>query len=202
VTNLPVVLAGIAGLAALAATVGFLVYLHVVPTGLSPLRNAVSQYGISAYRDGYRGATLCFAVAGVAAAAGLGVTLRDHDPGALVALLVIFAAARALISWFPMDAPGAAGTVTGQTHRILAFLAFGAVTAAALVLSARLQSWDHWHDLAPLSSGLGWAMLVCVLAMLLARDVQRSRQWFGAAERAFYLVAIVWFGVFLVACVA
>jgi hypothetical protein len=45
-------------------------------------------------------------------------------------------------------------------------------------------------------------MLVCVLGMLMARDAKRSRQWFGAAERAFYVVALGWFGVFAVACIA
>jgi hypothetical protein len=202
VTTLVVTLAGAAGLTALAATVGFLVYLHTVPTGLSPLRNAVSQYGISAHRGGYRGATIAFAIAGAAMAVALGVALRDRNPGALVALLLIFAAARALISWFPMDAPGAPATGTGELHRVLAFVAFAAVTAAAFLLSTRLQGWNHWQSLGPLSSGLGWAMLACLLAMLMARDTQRSRQWFGAAERAFYLVALGWCAVFAVACVA
>ncbi len=197
-----VTLAGAAGLVALAATVGFLVYLHAMPTGLSPLRNAVSQYGISAYRGGYRGATIAFAVAGVALAIELGVALRDDHPAALVALLLIFAVARALISWFPMDAPGAPGTGKGELHRALAFLAFGAVTAAGFVLSTRLTNGNRWQDLAQLSSGFGWAMLVCVLGMLMARDAKRSRQWFGAAERAFYVVALGWFGVFAVACIA
>jgi hypothetical protein len=201
VSTLVVTVAGAVGLAGLASTVAFLVYLHAVPTGLSPLRNAVSQYGLTAYRGGYRGATFGFAVAGVAAAAGLGVTFRDRNPGALVALLLIFAVTRAIISWFPMDAPGTATTVTGQTHRLLAFLAFGAVAAAAFVLSSRLQSGNHWQGLAPISSGFGWAMLAFVLGMVMARENQASRQWFGAAERGFYLVALGWFAVFTVACV-
>ena len=201
-STLVATVAGGAALAGLASTVAFLIYLHAVPTGLSPLRNAVSQYGLTAYRGGYRGATISFAVAGVAAAAALGVTFRDHNPGALVALLLIFAVARAIISWFPMDPPGTAATVTGQAHRVLAFLAFGAVAAAAFVLSSRLQNGNRWQGLAPISSGFGWAMLVFVLGMVMARESQASRQWFGAAERGFYLAALGWFAVVAVACVA
>ena len=197
--NSLVLAAGAVGLAGLLATAGFLVYLHLAPTGLSPLRNPVSQYGISAFRGGYRGATLSFAVAGAAAAVGIGVTLRGQQPATLVGLLVAFAAARALISWFPMDAPGAAATGTGQMHRLLAFLAFGAATAAAFVLGPLLRAGSAWHGLAPVSTGLGWAMLATVVLMLLGREGQ-ARAWFGAAERGFYLAALAWFSVFAVAC--
>lgn len=31
-----------------------MIILHLLPTGLSPVRNAVSQYGITRYRQGYR----------------------------------------------------------------------------------------------------------------------------------------------------
>jgi hypothetical protein len=52
VSNLVVTLAGLVGEAGLTSTLAFLAYLHVAPTGLSPLRNAMSQYGITAYRAG------------------------------------------------------------------------------------------------------------------------------------------------------
>jgi hypothetical protein len=58
-----VTVAGMIALAALAVTVASLGYLHLAPTGLSPIRNAVSQYGITPFRTGYRAATIAFAVA-------------------------------------------------------------------------------------------------------------------------------------------
>ena len=58
--------AGVTALLALAVTVASLGYLHFAPTGLSPVRNAVSQYGITPFRAGYRVATLAaFRLAGV-----------------------------------------------------------------------------------------------------------------------------------------
>jgi len=46
--------AGVIALLALAVVVASLTYLHLEPTGLSPVRNAVSQYGITSFRAGYR----------------------------------------------------------------------------------------------------------------------------------------------------
>ena len=65
--------AGVIALLALAVTVASLGYLHFAPTGLSPVRNAVSQYGITPFRGGYRVATLAFGAAGAALAAALGL---------------------------------------------------------------------------------------------------------------------------------
>ena len=59
------VAAGVIALLALAVTVASLTWLHVEPTGLSAVRNPVSQYGITRFRIGYRVATLAFAAAGL-----------------------------------------------------------------------------------------------------------------------------------------
>jgi Protein of unknown function (DUF998) len=195
-----IVAAGVVALAALAAVVASLMYLHLEPTGLSPVRNAVSQYGISDFKAGYRAATIAFAVAGLALAAGLHRELSGHGARLVVLLLVVFALARAAISWYPMDAPGAARTSTGSTHGVLAIVAFGGATAAAFKLGSVLSDGAHWHSLAPVSVALGWAMIACLLGMALARSVPSVRARFGAIERGFYLSAIAWFVVFAVAC--
>jgi Protein of unknown function (DUF998) len=196
-----IVAAGAVALAALAAVVASLTYLHLEPTGLSPVRNAVSQYGISRYKAGYRAATIAFAVAGLALATGLHRELSGHGAKLVVLLLVLFAAARAAISWFPMDAPGAERTSTGSMHGVLAIVAFGGVTAAAFRLGSVLSNSVHWHSLGPVSIGIGSAMIACLLGMMLARSVPWIRARFGAIERGFYAAAIAWFAVFAAACV-
>lgn len=194
-------IAGVVTLLALATVVASLTWLHLQPTHLSPARNAVSQYGITAYRAGYRVATLAFAAAGVALAVGISERLHARGHTAEI-LLVVFAAARSAISWFPMDAPGAERTSTGRTHGLLAIAAFGGATIAAFNLSGTLASATVWHQLGPVSSGLGWVMLASLLAMGSARSVPCARAWFGAIERCFYLAAIAWFTVFAIACVS
>jgi Protein of unknown function (DUF998) len=196
-----IVAAGVVALVALAAVVASLTYLHVEPTGLSPVRNAVSQYGISDYKAGYRAATIAFAVAGLALATGLHRELSGRGAKLVVLLLVIFAIARAAISWFPMDAPGAERTSTGSIHGVLAIVAFGAATAAALKLGSVLSGSAHWRSLGPVSVALGWAMIAFLLGMMLTRSVPWVRARFGAIERGFYVAAIAWFAVFAVACV-
>ena len=110
------VVSGVLGLIALGVVLASLVYLHVAPTGLSPLRNAVSQYGITVYRTGYRIATIAFGVVGIAVAAGIEQAEASHEPTAVLVLLAIFALSRGAISWYPMDAPGTPQTATGRAH--------------------------------------------------------------------------------------
>ncbi|HEX4036000.1 MAG TPA: DUF998 domain-containing protein [Solirubrobacteraceae bacterium] len=188
-------------LAALATVIASLGYLHLAPTGLSPVRNPVSQYGISARRGGYRAATIAFAIAGAALAVGVDRALGSRA-AAVVVLLAIFAAARAAISWFPMDAPGAPASGTGHAHRLLATAAFGGATAAAFKLASLLGTGVRWHDLAPVSYVLGALMAASLAGLILSRSQPALRARFGLIERGFYVSAIAWFAVFSIACAA
>ena len=73
------VIAGAVSLIAVAVTVASLVWLHVQPTRLSPVRNPVSEYGITPFRSGYRVATIAFGIAGVALAIGIVVRSKGTD---------------------------------------------------------------------------------------------------------------------------
>jgi hypothetical protein len=194
--------AGFIALLALAAVIASLGYLHLEPTGLSPVRNAVSQYGITTFRAGYRAATIAFGIAGLALAVGIDQAVSGHDSTMVVALLVVFALARGAISWFPMDAPGAGRTSTGQAHGLLAIAAFGSATVCSFKLASALSRAGRWHDLAPVSTALGLAMTACLIGMILARSIPAVRARFGAIERGFYVFAIAWFAVFAAACAA
>jgi hypothetical protein len=195
----PVTAAGIITLLALTVTVTSLMWLDLQPTGLSPVRNPVSQYGITPFRAGYRAAAIAFGAAGLASAAGISQAIGSRGLAA-VTLLVIFAITRAAISWFPMDTPGTKVTRTGQMHFLLAFVA--SVPAAALVLGAVLSGQGRWHELAPVSAALGYAMAACLAMFGLAQTLPALRARSGAIERGFYLLAIAWSAVFAAACAA
>jgi hypothetical protein len=176
-------------------------YLHVVPTGLSPIHNAVSQYGITEHRMGYRVATISFAIAGLTLAVALN-DATNHRDSATFRLLIVFAVARAVISWFPMDQPGISPrTRTGTTHGLLAIAAFGSACAAAFKLAHTLTHETRLHSLASASTTLGVLMLICLLSMLLARSVPEIGKRFGLIERGFYAIAIIWFAVFSITCI-
>lgn len=193
--------AGATALLGIVGAIASLAYLHLASTGLSPLRDAVSHHGITRQRAGYRAATISLAVAGAALAVGIGTALNGEGR-AVIVLLVLFALARLAISWFPMDAPRVARTATRQFHGLLAVVAFGAVTAAAFRLGTLLDGGVRWHNLGPVSSGVAWVMLACLAAMFMIRLDPRSRGYFGAVARAFYLGMIGWISLFAVACLA
>jgi len=180
---------GLIALIAVAVTLVSLIVLHVAPTGLSPLRDPVSQYGISAFRALYATAAISAGIAGVGA-----ILVVAGIPGSIatVILLAVFSAARIAIPFFPMDSPGWGATRTGRFHNVLAFLAFGSVTAAAFVGAGMLH--DAGHPVTGLlSTVFGVIMAVGAVVMLISRVRERLRGVFGAAERLIYLGFIGWF---------
>jgi hypothetical protein len=169
----------VAAALALAFTLGCiacLVYLHLAPTGYSPVRNAVSEYGVGPYSRWYR---LQAALAGIAAIC-LAIALRH--PVRVLIPLVFFAAARIAIGWFPTDSIGARErTDKGRVHLLLAAVAFVAAPVAATGLASSRHG-EPW---------LGRVMAALLIAMVLT---MRSglRPYFGLVERAFYVAMLAW----------
>ena len=146
-----------------------LVYLHLAPTGYSPLADAVSAYGVGRYARWYQAQAACSGIAAGLLAGALG------GPRGVVVLLAVYAGCRLAITQFPMD-------TRRVGHWLLAVLAFGAVAVAAI----RLKTPQHGLP------ALGWAMLACLLLTTVARRNPPLRRWFGLAERGFYAALLVW----------
>ena len=193
--------AGVVSLSGTATCVGALAYLHVAPTGLSPVRNAVSQYGITAYRSWYRVQTVAMGIAAAALAVALSHDLAGPGTTAVVALVAVLAACRLAISWFPMDAPGSPRTSTGAAHGLLAIGAFLSAAIAAIRLAKLLGADASLDALATTSRVLGWAMAASLALLFLARLSPDLRRRFGLIERAFYVAILVWLVVVATACV-
>ncbi|MGH9056259.1 MAG: DUF998 domain-containing protein, partial [Acidimicrobiales bacterium] len=124
------------------------------------------------------------------AGAAVGIVALPNASGVAVVLCALFAGTRLVISWFPMDAPGADPTVTGRRHGQLAMSAFVSVGIAAATLSRVLR--DHHADgsLAGPSGALAAVMLVALVAMALDRRAGGGH--FGLAERCFYAAMTAW----------
>ncbi|HEX2856888.1 MAG TPA: DUF998 domain-containing protein [Propionibacteriaceae bacterium] len=189
------------GIVLLLATVGqfgSLVALHVLPTGLSPMADPVSQYALTRFRAGYAMSAFSAAVAGAAAALILGGL-----PGGIPAaeLLWVFAAARAVIPAFPMDDPAAEPTRRGRLHNLLATVAFAAVTAASFVAAGAMGPADGpGASTATLTAGT--VMAIGAVGIVLCRRVVPIRRAFGLAERLIYLGFMAWFLVIAVLALA
>jgi hypothetical protein len=166
-----------------------LVALHVLPTGLSPVSDPVSAYAITRFKAGYAVAAVSAGIAGAAAALLLGGL-----PGGLPAavLLWLFAAARATVPFFPMDAPDAEPSGAGRLHNVLAIMGFATVTVAIFVGAAPL-------GLAIVPSLFGTSIAAGIVATAgslgigFTRVFPKLEDGFGAVERLIYLGFLGWF---------
>src|ERR1700722_16584382 len=85
----------------IATSTGCLVYLHFLPTGLHPLRNAVSEYGAGRYHFWYQAMCVNQAIAAFLTAAAL-ATKVTPAPFATDAALIVLGLARIVISQAPV----------------------------------------------------------------------------------------------------
>jgi hypothetical protein len=178
-----------ATLVAAVLLLGSLVLLHVAVAGLSPLADPVSQYALTPFRAGYWLAAGSAAIAG----AGTAILLAElSDGGAAVALLWVFAAARTLIPWFPMDAPGTRATPSGRLHNLLAVAAFATVTAAAFLAAGTFRA-AGFETVANVSVIAGIVMAIGSAGVIASRPFMTLRSQFGLFERMIYVGFVGWF---------
>lgn len=159
-----------------AACAACLAYLHLAPTGYSPVRNAVSEYSVGPYARWYGLQASCAGVAAICLAIALG------HPRRVVVLLGVLAAARIAIGWFPTDTfESGRPTSRGGIHLLLAAVAFttAAWSATALPASEHGAPW------------LGRIMIALVVAIALSLRTS-ARPWFGLVERAYYVAMLTW----------
>ena len=169
----------IAAALALACVVGCvacLVYLHLAPTGYSPVRNAVSEYGVGRYAHWYG------LQAGLAGVAAICLAFALGHPRRVVMLLAVLAAARIAIGWFPTDGVASEEpTWRGAVHLLLALVAFAAASWAAIALRTGNHG-EPW---------VGWLMAALAIGTMLSLRTS-LRPWFGLIERGYYAAMLAW----------
>jgi hypothetical protein len=182
-------------LLAVSVQAGLLVTLHVLPTKYDPVHDAISDYGVGQYRGYFWAQLVAGGCACVALAASL-ASLRPYVPTFVIVMLIANAAARFLMPAFPTDQSGSRfQTFTGTVHMVLAFVAFGAVAAAATTLGGMTSHYAEWHSVKDLIVILGWVVLVGAIACALAIVGPRLNRIFGLIERFFTASVIVWLAV-------
>lgn len=174
----------VAGLICVAASGIILVWLHVMPTGLNPIRYAVSDYGWTPYGVGYR----TMVVLQGAGALLIAVALGQHTDAGSLGWLYVYGVVRLLISRFMIDRePEGMRSLTraGRIHMLLAGTAFASIAVAA----SRLE----WTGMPGWLDPLGRLVLVTALATGVALVVPPIRRAaLGLVERAHYAAAITW----------
>ncbi len=181
----------VVALVGVAVALGSIVALHALPTGLSPMRDPVSAYGLSRYRVLYRAQTLATAASAAALAVALPAAGVESVLPAVIALVVL-AATRAVIGWVPMDAPATPRTATGRAHDALAFAAFAAASAGGFLVGAAFGATEGLGRQGGDATSLGWAMSAASALTILAAVSPRLQQVFGLAERLIYAGMLAW----------
>jgi hypothetical protein len=171
---------GVLATACFLAAAMLLVRLHLLRTGVDPVKEAVSDYGTTAFHLYYRAMVVALGAGAILLAIGLA---RDTDACSLY-WLWIYGITRVLIAGFMTDRDPAPATAAGRIHLLLAAAAFTAIAFAASNID-----WDR----APgVLRPLGYAVAATALATLVTRVVPRVRNIFGLVERLLYLTSITW----------
>jgi len=176
--------AALVGLICVAASGVILVTLHFLPTGLDPIRYAVSDYGWTAYNLGYR----IMVVLQGAGAILIAIGLDEQTDATSLGWLYVYGAARLLIAGFMTDRePEGLRSLspTGRIHMLLAGTAFASIAVAASHLD--------WTGKAAVLGPLGWLVTATAIATGIALVVPAIRRVaLGLIERLHYAAAIVW----------
>jgi hypothetical protein len=184
----------IIAVAAMAVSTSALLLLHILPTGYNPVRDAVSDYAIGRYRALFWTFTTAGAISGLVLAIAL---VRSHPPKPTlaVAMLLLSAAARVLVPFFPTDQSGSRfQTPEGTVHMVLAVTIFASIAVAASNLGNTLGHEPAWHSVKGLVDGwLPWVITGTATATGLAIIGPRLKRIFGLIERSYYLSSITWF---------
>jgi hypothetical protein len=172
------------GLICVATSGVILVALHFLPTGLDPIRYAVSDYGWTSYQLGYRTMVVLQGVGAILIAVGLGQQTDAQSLG----WLYVYGVVRVLVSGFMTDREPESLrslTRTGRIHVLLAGTAFASIAVAASHLD--------WTGKPAVLGPLGWLVTATAIATGTALVVPQIRRVaLGVIERTHYAAAITW----------
>lgn len=186
-------LAGVA-LAAYLGSAALFVALHLLGTGYSPLRHAVSDYGVGPSRRVFAVYSWLGSAGGLALAGALWLGGRPPLPAWLLAVLPAMVAARAGLTLFPTDLEGRRLTPTGLVHYACASLNFAAAYVFLRNGTPLLVAAPGWAPVRSVLGGLSWFALPALVANCTAM-APPLRRVFGLCERAFLVTVLAWFAV-------
>jgi len=189
-------LTGVLATASLTATLAYLAILaalHVLPTGYSPVRHAVSDYAVGRYGPLFNVALYISSVSVLTLAFALirelgspPLTVRD------LVLLLMIPLTRIGMTLFPTSLEGRRITRTGLIHYGFAIAAFTLTYLAISGMTPALQAlttgqWVH--------TPLGWAAWIMspALVLVVITMMRPLRRIFGLFERIFLVTTNIWF---------
>lgn len=169
-----------------------LAYLHFLPTGLRPLRNAVSEYGAGPYKFWYQAMCVTQAAAAFLTAAALAVKVTPA-PVTTDFSLIVLGLARLVISQAPVYKIRGKRAPTTGLHMLMALLIFGAAVTASASFSHYTAGNSEWQNIKPALHIFRWGIAIFALTTFAAVIVPQWLRYLGSAERLLYISIIGWF---------
>jgi hypothetical protein len=157
-----------------------LIRLHLLPTGMSPVADAVSDYGTTSFHRYYRATAVALGVGALLLAIGLA---RDTNADSLY-WLWIYGVSRIAIAGFMIDRDPPPLTREGRIHLLLAAAAFTSIAFAAADV--------RWSGSPGALGPLGIAVVVTAIGTLMTRVIAPWRGLFGLVERLLYAAFVAW----------
>lgn len=175
-----------------AISTGCLVCLHFLPTGLHPLRNAVSEYGAGRFHFWYQAMCVNQAIAAFLTAAAL-ATKVTPAPFETDAALIVLGLARLIISQAPVVVVHGKRKITSRTHMLMAVLIFGSAVVASTSFDRVIASHVDWANVLSTLHLFKYAITIFALLTFLAVVMPRGLRYVGTVERLLYVSIIGWF---------
>src|SRR5579862_2746064 len=169
-----------------------LVYLHFLPTGLHPLRNAVSEYGAGRYRFWYQAMCINQAVVAFLTAAALATKVAPA-PVTTDAALIALGLARLVISQAPVEAVKNKRRTVSRTHILMALIIFSSAVVASAAFDRSIAGHADWANVAGTLRLFKKSIAFFALLAFLAVAAPRGLRYVGTAERLLYISIIGWF---------
>jgi hypothetical protein len=171
---------GVASIACLVAASSLLVRLHALPTGLKPMRDAVSDYGTTRFHAYYRAMVVLLGLS----AAFLAISLARSTDATGLLWLWLYAGSRVAIARFMTDRDPPPFTTEGRVHWLLAAVAYTSIALAASNID--------WSGAPDLLRVLGYGVAVTAIGTFVTRVVGPLRPTFGLVERLLYVTSVAW----------
>ncbi|QRY63324.1 DUF998 domain-containing protein [Gordonia sp. PDNC005] len=185
----------LAATAVVAFTVRLIIFaaLHVVGHSYNPVRHAVSDYAVGPTRGLSTAMTVVTAAGWAVLAAAVWTGLPEwSDTGQATALLLVLAAVFVVLPLVPTDLEGAAVTMIGRLHYVLA-IAWFAISYSLTGNFSRWMSEAVGGGLASAASALHIVALVSLIVLVVALVTPLRSRLFGIAERVFIVSISVFY---------
>jgi len=168
-----------------------LLALHVLPTGINPVTQLISDYANGSFAYLQALAFIAWGIGWFALAVGLHEVIRSGRAVFAQVLFGIGALAISVNAIIPCD-PGCANTTAaGMLHSVLAFPFFFGVLGGILLLDKPFKQDPRWQSFQPMSFIVSVVLVVAVIAFFVIRAT--NLPFSGIGQRVDLAVIMLWF---------